>query len=300
MRRIEPADWFFLIALTFIWGSSYILIKKSLLVFTATELACLRVSISMLASLALVPKALKTIPKDKYKYVFMTGLLGSAVPAFLFAFSMTRINSSITGVINSLSPLFTMLTGILFFNQVLVKEKTTGVVIGFVGAALLILLKPDGKFNGDMIWAILPVVATFCYGLSGNIVKERLSQSSSLYLTALAMLMVGTPCLVASFYLGIPAKIVHVEGGFNALAYVAFLAVFGTFIAWMMYYRLVQRTDALFASSVTYLIPVVAVAWGIYDGEQFSVFQLMGMVLILIGVWFVSRKVSPKTEPKEA
>jgi drug/metabolite transporter (DMT)-like permease len=292
MQRIQPVDWFFLIALTFIWGSSYILIKKSLLIFSATELTCLRVSISMLASLLLVPKALKTIPAEKYKYVFMTGLLGSALPAFLFAFSMTRINSSITGVVNSLSPLFTMLTGILFFHQIAVKEKITGVVIGFAGAALLIILKPDGKFNGDMLWAILPVIATFCYGLSGNIVKEKLPQSNSLYLTAMAMLMVGTPCFIASFYLGIPAKIAHTDGGVQALTYVTFLAVFGTFIAWMMYYSLVQRTDALFASSVTYLIPVVAVAWGIYDGEKFSVFQLMGMALILVGVWFVSRKVN--------
>lgn len=287
--RIAPANWFVLIALTLIWGSSYILIKRGLLVFTPVELASLRISISMLVSLPLVFRAIKIVPVKLFGYVLLTGLFGSLIPGFLFAFSLTHISSSINGIINSLSPLFTLLIGVFLFGAQTTHRRIYGVVIGFAGAAVLVLFKSNGALNADLSWAILPVAATFCYGMSGNIVKEKLSNQPALYMTALAMLMVGTPTTYVALQT-VPFKLQTVEGAWLAFSYVAALSVFGTFIAWMLYYKLVQNTDALFASSVTYLIPLVAVAWGLWDGETFSVFQAVGMVLILWGVWLVTQK----------
>ncbi len=287
--RNTPANWFILIALTLIWGSSYILIKKALRVFAPIELASLRVSISMLVSLPFVFRAVKMVSVKKYGYVLMTGLFGSMIPAFLFAFSITRISSSVNGIINSLSPLFTLLISIFIFGGTTTKQRVTGIIIGFIGAAALVLFKENGSLNGDLAWAILPVFATFCYGLSGNIVKEKLAGESAMHMTALAMLMVGTPSVIIALQ-SVPQTMQTADGAWMAFIYVAALSILGTFIAWMLYYRLVQKTDALFASSVTYLIPLVAVGWGIADNERFSLIQAFGMVLILWGVWLVTQR----------
>ncbi len=283
------SNWLILLSLTLIWGTSYILIKKGLLVFSPIELASMRVSISMLVSLPIVFRAIKIVPFKLYGFVLLTGLFGSLIPAFLFAFSLTHISSSVNGIINSLSPLFTLLLGVFLFGASTTQQRIIGVLIGFSGAVVLVVFKENGSLNADLGWAILPVLATFCYGMSGNIVKEKLGSQNALYMTALAMLMIGIPTSFVALQT-VPAKLQFAQGAWLAFAYVAILSVFGTFVAWMLYYRLVQKTDALFASSVTYLIPLVAVAWGVADGERFSIFQAVGMVLILWGVWLVTRR----------
>lgn len=286
--RFTPANLALFLALTLIWGSSYILIKKALLVFSPVEVAATRVSISMLASIFFLPKAIKTTPKKLYVFVLFTGLFGSMIPAFLFAFSLTHLSSSVNGIINSLSPLFTLLTGLWLFKARTDLRSLAGVAIGFAGAFVLIIFNDKAQFNLDAKWAILPVAATLCYGLSGNIVKAKLHAQNSLYITALAMLFVGTPCLVLSFPM-ILQKLANNPSSFTALFYVAVLSIFGTFVAWMLYYKLVQKTDALFASSVTYVIPIVATAWGFADGESLGFQHFVGLVLILTGVWLVSK-----------
>jgi drug/metabolite transporter (DMT)-like permease len=283
------SNWALLLSLTLIWGTSYILIKKGLVVFSPIELASMRVSISMVFSLPIVFRAVRVVPFKLYGFVLLTGLFGSLIPAFLFAFSLTHISSSVNGIINSLSPLFTLLIGVFLFGGTTTRQRIIGVLIGFSGAAVLVLFKENGALNADLGWAILPVVATFCYGMSGNIVKEKLGSQNALYMTALAMLMIGIPTTVIALQT-VPAKLQMVEGAWLAFSYVAILSILGTFIAWMLYYRLIQRTDALFASSVTYLIPLVAVAWGVADGERFSIFQAAGMMLILWGVWLVTKR----------
>jgi drug/metabolite transporter (DMT)-like permease len=164
----------------------------------------------------------------------------------------------------------------------------TGVAVGFMGAFVLIAFQSSASIHAEGMWAILPVAATFCYGLSGNIVKTKLYAQNSLYITAIAMLFVGTPCLLFSAPM-VFSKLQNNPNTFQALAYIFILSVFGTFIAWMLYYQLVQKTDALFASSVTYVIPVVATAWGIADGEWIGIQHVVGLILILMGVWLVSK-----------
>lgn len=274
--------------LTVIWGSSYILIKKGLILFSPLELACLRISISFLASIPFLYKAFRTIPRDKYFMVLLTGIFGSGLPAFLFALSMTKSGSAINGIINSLSPLWTLIIGYYLFKVDITKQKTFGVLIGFIGALVLVLGKREGDFSVHVLYSMLPVIATFCYGMSTNLMKQNLQSQNPIYTTSLAMMMIGIPALCGLFMTSAPEKIMSTGISVSLLS-IAFLAIFGTLIAWMLFYYLVQRTDALFGASVTYIIPLLAVSFGILDGEVLSIIQLGGMILILTGVYFTTK-----------
>lgn len=281
-------NWLLLVALTFIWGTSYILIKKGLIAFSAVELACLRISLSFLFSIPFLPKAIRQVPKDKYLTVLQIGIFGSGAPAFLFAVSMTHSGSAINGILNSLSPLWTLIIGYYIFKVNITAQKALGVVIGFVGALVLVLGK-GGAIQLDVLYNLLPIIATFCYGMSSNLTKQKLQNLSPIYTTSLAMSMIGAPMLVGLLlFTDAPAQIVSGTAWPSVAAVVA-LSLFGTLIAWMLFYKLVQRTDALFAASVTYLIPIVALAWGMLDGETLTLYQLSGFGLIMLGVYFTTR-----------
>ncbi len=275
--------------LTLIWGTSYILIKKSLLGFSAIELACLRVSISCTVALPLAIKGFRRVPRDKFFILLLVGIFGSGAPSFLFALSMTKSGSAINGILNSLSPLWTLVIGYYLFKVHISAQKILGVLIGFGGALVLVLGRSGATLQVDLLYSLLPVIATFCYGMSSNLTKQKLQNQNAIYTTALAMSMIGLPAIIGLFFTSAPAKIA--SGNFWVpFACVAALSVFGTLIAWMLFYRLVQRTDALFAASVTYLIPIVAIAWGLADNEFLNAAQLVGMVLILVGVYFTTRQ----------
>lgn len=263
--------------------------------FSALEVAALRISISFLCAAPFIVKALRTIPRDKYFTILQIGIFGSGAPGFLFALSMTKSDSAVNGILNSLSPIWTLIIGYFLFRIPVAGAKIFGVVIGFLGALVLVLGKNNGHIEADIYYSFLPVAATFCYGMSTNITKQKLQDQSPIYTTSLAMTMIGIPCLVFLAFSDAPAKIAG-GGAWFSLASVIALAVFGTLIAWMLFYRLVQRTDALFAASVTYLIPIVAIAWGIFDGENLSLVQIGGMILILVGVYFTTKhKVSTQS-----
>lgn len=282
-------NWLLLVSLTLIWGTSYILIKKGLVAFSAVELVFLRISLSFLFSVPFVPKALKVVPRDKYFTVLQIGVFGSGAPAFLFAVSMTHSGSAINGILNSLSPLWTLIIGYYIFKVDINAQKIWGVVIGFAGAVVLVLGK-GGKLEADVLYSFLPIVATFCYGLSSNLTKQKLQNLSPVYSTALAMSMIGLPMLVCLLlFTDAPAQIVS-GTVWPSVAAILALSLFGTLIAWMLFYKLVQRTDALFAASVTYLIPIVALAWGLLDGETLTLYQLSGFGLIMLGVYFTTKQ----------
>ncbi|MBS1611843.1 MAG: DMT family transporter [Bacteroidetes bacterium] len=282
-------NWLLLAALTFIWGTSYILIKKGLIAFSAVELACLRISVSFLFSLPFLPKALKQVPKEKYLTVLQIGIFGSGAPAFLFAISMTHSGSAINGILNSLSPLWTLIIGYYIFKVNITAQKAIGVVIGFAGALVLVLGK-GGAIQVDVLYNLLPIIATFCYGMSSNLTKQYLQNLSPIYTTSLAMSMIGAPMLAGLLlFTDAPAQIIS-GTAWPSVAAVLALSLFGTLIAWMLFYKLVQRTDALFAASVTYLIPIVALAWGMLDGETLTLYQLSGFGLIMLGVYFTTRQ----------
>ncbi|MCW5908774.1 MAG: DMT family transporter [Chitinophagales bacterium] len=286
-------NWLLLSLLTLIWGSSYILIKKGLIAFTPLELASLRIAVSFVCALPFAVKAWKTVSREKLPTIFQIGIFGSGAPAFLFALSMTHSGSAINGIINSLSPLWTLVIGYYLFSIGVTASKVAGIVIGFMGAVVLVLGKTESAFGSltgtDLFYSLLPVAATFCYGMSTNITKQKLQNENPLYTTSIAMFMIGVPATVIFLAGEAPAKILAGTAWFPLLSIVA-LSVLGTFVAWILFYRLVQRTDALFAASVTYLIPIVAMGWGFFDGEVLGLVQLFGLALILAGVALVSKK----------
>lgn len=281
-------QWLLLGSLTLIWGTSYILMKKALVVYGPLQLAALRMVFSLLCCLPFLPKAFRHISKNDYGKVAIAGLLGSGIPAFLFALAMTRTNSSVNGIINSLSPLFTVISGALFWQISVSGRKLAGVLIGLLGAVVLVMGKSGFHFSVESGFAIFPVIATFCYGLNSNYIKQKLAYAPALEITAMAMLFLGIPSLIILSFTGMDQVMSH-PFFYRSTACLFCLALFGTVVGWILYYRLVQRTDALFAASVTYLIPIVAIAWGLLDGERLMPVQLGGMLLILTGVYFVTR-----------
>lgn len=264
-----------------------------MIVFTPLEVASLRITVAFFCSLPFAIKARKTIPREKLPAIFQIGVFGSGAPAFLFALSMTRSGSAINGIINSLSPLWTLVIGYYLFSIGVTATKVAGIVIGFMGAVVLVLGKTESTFSSltgtDVFYSLLPVAATFCYGMSTNITKQKLQNQNPLYTTSVAMFMIGIPATVIFFTSKAPEKILAGKAWFPLLSIIA-LSVFGTFVAWILFYRLVQRTDALFAASVTYLIPIVAMGWGFFDGEVLGLVQIFGLALILAGVALVSKK----------
>jgi drug/metabolite transporter (DMT)-like permease len=287
--KIDLQSWLLLTSLTLIWGTSYIIMKKALLVYTPVEMASLRLGVAGLVCLPFLRKAISSIPREKFSKVFYVGAIGSGIPAFLFAYALSRISSSVGGIINSLSPLFTVLTGLLFWHIHAPRIKVLGIFIGFIGALVLVFGKHGFELNGDVGYAILPVIATLCYGLNSNYVKQNFPATNSVMLTALGMTMTGVPAVLILLNTDFTYRLVHMPGAWRALAYVSILGGFNTVVSNILFYKLIQRSGPLFAASVTYLIPIVAIGWGIRDHEGIAPYHFAGLALILVGVYFVSR-----------
>ena len=262
--------------------------KKGLVGFTAIEMACLRISISCICALPIAFKAFKTVPREKYFTLLLIGFISILFPAFLFAFALVNGESAINGILNALSPLWTVLIGYFMFSVIVSGKKILGVAIGFAGAVVLVVGASGFSFNVNIVYAALPVLATFCYGLGTNLTKQKMQNENPIYTTAISMSFAGVPAIIGLCFTAAPAKIMG-GAAWGSFAAIAVLAVFGTLIAWILFYRLLQRTDTLFATSVTYLVPIVAVSWGILDGELLNVIQIGGMLLILAGVYFTTR-----------
>lgn len=289
-------SWSILIALALVWGSSYILMKKALIVFEPMELAGLRILISSLFFLPFFIKNFKKIVWQNWKYYLIIGLLGSGFPALLFAFAQTKLNSSLTGILSSLTPLFTLITGILFFSKSINRNQVIGVIIGLSGAILLMALgNEQAQFDIQTLgFTALVVLACLFYALSSNTVGSKLPNKSSFDISTSAftfLLPLGI-AILCNEQVWIPLK---QSNGLEGLAYVGILSLGGTVAASVLFFHLVQIRDAIFASMVSYLIPIVALMWGFLDGEKISLIHAAGMTLILFGV-FLTRKKNKKLE----
>jgi len=281
--------WFILIFLSLVWGTSFILIKKGLAVFSADELGALRITIACLSLSPFALKNLKKIPATKWKFLVGSGFLGNLFPAFLFAYAETRLASGLAGVLNSLTALFTLIIGALFFQQKISGLRVLGVLIGIAGTAVLLFGGSSAGKEGDAFYGIYVVLATIMYGISLNLIKYPLQGIPALTMASLALLTVGP---VAFVYLGTTSffyKMAHVPGAYEALFYIAFLAIFSTAVGLILYNKLIHMTNTLFASSSTYLMPIVALMWGVLDGEKIYLLHYVGMLIILAGVLLVNR-----------
>ncbi len=282
-------SWITLVILAVFWGLSFIFIKKVVAVLTPVEVGAGRV---LMAALALLPwsfSALKNLPAGKWKPVTLVGFLGYFFPAILYAFAGSKLNSSLAGTLNSTTPLFVLIIGSLFFSQLISKNQLTGLLMGFGGSLLLILAGNDGELNFNNPYALLPLIATVMYGFNVNIIGKYLTDIKPLPLTAASLAVVGVFALGVLFFTDFFAKISLPENR-RILAYLIFLGAVNTSMAMILFNFLLQLSSPVFASSVTYLIPVIALLAGIFDGETIAIWHYLGIVIILAGVYMINKK----------
>lgn len=286
-------QWLLLIFLAFVWGSSFILMKKGLITFSPQQVAALRILISFIFLIPVIIWNFRKIKRNQWWKVFFAGLLGSGIPAFLFPLAQTKISSSLAGMLNSLVPLFVVIIGVLFFRTPFRKLKFLGVFIGLVGATGLLYSNSFKTFtftSETLIYASLVVVSTICYAINVNFIKNALQQVSSLNISSFGFLLIGP---IAGVYLFSTDFTTIVSTGSDTvllhLFYIALLAIFGTAIAIILFNMLIKKVSAVYASSVTYIIPVFAIFWGIMDNEQFLMSQLLFICIILFGVFIVNK-----------
>jgi drug/metabolite transporter (DMT)-like permease len=284
-----------LVVLASIWGTSFILMKKGLVVFSALELGAARVSV---AALLLLPFALKHVGKverSRIKWLILSGVVGTLIPAFLFAYAETRLASGLAGVLNALTVVFTLVVGAAFFGQKLTGLRVLGIVLGLVGTVVLMQLGGSGgdatpSGEGNAWYGLYIVLATLGYGVSVNIIKHHFHGMPAMAVTSLLLLFIGGPALAfLLFGTDFLLKLNTVPGAWPAFGYIALLATMSTAVAMVLFNKLIQSSTALFAASNTYLIPIVALAWGVLDGEAFNYWHFLGMVIILISVAIIHR-----------
>ncbi|MDX9696683.1 MAG: DMT family transporter [Bacteroidales bacterium] len=284
-------QWTVLLFLAFIWGSSFILMKKGLRSYSHDQVAALRMFISFLAFLPFGLKNLKKITKDNFFSLLVVGFIGSAIPAFLFTRAQTQIDSSLAGMLNSMTPLFTLILGLLFYKSKAGFVNIIGIFLGLIGALGLIAFSADsGELFGNInYYGLLIVFATICYGINVNQVKYKIKDLNGLELTSIAFMFVGP---VAGIYLLFTdfSFALSTNDYILNLGFIAILSVVGTMMALIIFNTLIQNTSALFGSSVTYIIPVFAIMWGLFDGEQIRLIHFFWISLIFLGVYLVNIK----------
>lgn len=289
MQKSPLLAWVLLFTLAFIWGSSFILIKKGLIGLEPQEVGSLRI---VAASLFLLPSAIKRfrwVEKSRIIYLMSAGFLGSLIPAFLFAIAQTQLESAITGVLNGLVPIFTILIALFVFKQKQLKAVYVGVLIGFIGTAILITAGEGNSLNGINAYALLVVLATICYASNLNLIKQKLNDLHAVTVTSVSLILVGPIAAIYLFgFTDFWPKLMSVEGTGLATFYICVLGVVGTAIALIIFNKILQMKDPLFASSVTYIIPVFAVMWGVIDGERLYLMHYVGMIAVGIGVYIAN------------
>ena len=286
--KSEHIRWLILVVLALIWGSSFILMKKALLELSPVQVGSLRMIMTALVLIPVGYKGLVKIDKRQWVYIVITALVGTFFPVFLFAFAIENIDSSIVSILNSLTPLNTLMVGALFFGFSFLRKQLIGVLIGLVGALILILkgaaLNPDQNYA----FAFLIVVASLGYAFNVNILKKHLEDLSALTITTGNFVILIFPALLVLFLTDF-FRIDYIVETRSSLLYLVLLAVFGTAMAKTMFNKLVKISSPIFSSSVTYLIPIVAIFWGVLDGETIYFDQIMAGGLILLGVYLTNK-----------
>ncbi len=290
MNRFLQLKWIILLALALIWGSSFILMKKGLTAFRPDQVASIRMLIACLASLPFLLGRLKKLKWEHARYMGVVGAVGSGIPAFLFATAQTKISSYLAGMLNALTPVFTLILGSVFFHAKFTSRQMTGVLIGFLGAAGLVLIRSEGGIGTQAGFALLIVLATLCYGISVNTIKTFLSGQDTLLISSVSLLVVGIPYGIYLFTTDFLYRLFSLPEARMAFASLALLSVFGTAISNILYFQLVKTAGPLFASAVTYVMPVVALAWGMLDGEMLHPLHVLALSAILSGVALISWK----------
>ena len=294
---ITIKKWVYLITLSIIWGSSYILIKKGLVGLTPLQLGSTRIIMTTVILMIFGWKQLQKIPKNAWKWIILTGFFGTFFPSYLFAFAETVIDSSVAAVLNGMTPLFTLILGLLFFNSSFKWMKIVGVLVGFGGTLVLVSNEFTMRSGLSSWYAFLVVAATLCYSINVNLIKHKLQGVPALTIALGNFIAIVIPAFVVLLFVDFPwTKIISSSEVSSSIGYILILSLFGTALAKVMFNELVSISTAVFSISITYLLPIVAIAWGILDGEQFTLIQWLGCALILLGVYLITDKKRPKNE----
>ena len=291
MKNKDVLAWALLILLAFIWGSSPLLIKKALVKLDPFEIGALRLTLASLVLMPFLLKNLKGIKRKDYFILFISGIVGNVLPYFLYPIAQTKIDSATSGVLTSLTPFFALIIGVIFYKLKATKNNIIGLIIGFIGTFLLILFSgSSGGFTAE-VFGLFVVAATLLYGINLNLVKYHLNHLKPITITSFSIISILPITLYILFFL---SPFLNHLNDFNfykvELGYVLILGVLGTSIATIIFYNLIKIKDTVFASMVTYLMPLVAISLGIIDGESVNQIQLFGMALILIGVFINGKK----------
>ncbi len=268
------------------WGSSFILIKKGLEGLSPLQVGTFRVVIGGIVLVGIGYKKLKHIRRSSWKWLALSGCIGTFFPSILFAYAETEIDSAIASILNSTVPLLALIIGVVFYKSRFKKAQFIGTVIGLIGCILLILVGANINSNQNYWFAVLPVIASLMYAFNANVIKSHLQQESALGIAAGSFLILILPALVVLVVTGFfDIDYLSRPEAQTSLIYLVVLAIFGTVIAKILFNRLIQISNPVFSTSVTYLIPIVALFWGVLDNESFSFWQLLTGAFILFGVY---------------
>jgi len=288
--QTKKLSWIVLFTLSIVWGSSFILMKRGLEAYSSDEVAALRISI---AFLFLLPLQLKHHKIDLKKYFFgliLMGVFGNLIPAFLFTKAETQISSSLAGMLNALTPLFTILVGFLWLKISPTKQQVYGIIVALVSAVFLMVFESGNDMFRNIQYSLLLVVATLFYAISVNGIRKYLNGLSSVTATVWAFTFTGPIALIYLFgFTEFTTHLAQSPKALPSLAYIGILAIVGTALSVILYNVLIRSSGAVFASSCTYLIPVVAVFWGIFDGETVNLMQILSIGAIILSVYLINR-----------
>ena len=286
--------WFYLISLSLIWGSSFILIKKALVGLEADQLGSLRIIFSSIIIILIAWKRLSKITRLEWKWISISAFLGSFFPAFLFAFAEKEIDSAVASIINSIVPLNTVVIGMVLFNIRSTKRQIIGVLIGLAGTYMLIMsgikLNPDQNY----LYSGFVILCSFLYALNVNIIKKYLQHLSALTITVGHFAVIIIPAVIVFYFSDFDVNSLKNQETIDSVIYVLILAVFGTALAKILFNKLIKISSPVFASSVTYSMLIVSIFWGLVDGEKFSIYQLIATIIIILGVLLTNKKSIPK------
>lgn len=282
--------WIYLIILSLVWGSSFILIKRALIGLTPLQLGSLRIVLASGFLFLLGFRSMKKIGLLDWKWILIAGLLSSFFPSFFFALAQTQLDSGVTSIFNSVVPLFTTIVGLGLFGAIVTKRQIAGVFIGLFGTLILILTGMEFDPDKNYWYSVFILMSAIGYALNINIIKKHLAHLSPLAVTTGSFAVAVVPAIVVVFYSGFFSEIGKNVNMQNSMWYLLALAVLGTAIANIYFNKLIHLSSPVFAASVTYTIPLVAVLWGVWDGETLNIYQLTGGLVILFGVYLVNRK----------
>jgi drug/metabolite transporter (DMT)-like permease len=286
-------SWTLFIVLCIIWGSSFKLMHDSQEGLTAAQIAALRI---FSAGFVFIPFAVfnfRKVPNNKMRYVILSAVFGNLLPAFLFAEAITKLDSSLAGILNSLTPICVVVGGIFFFRDKIKSQKIAGVLTGYLGLVLLtilpLLIEKRNISLDNLGYTVLIVLATFLYGINVNMVGHYLKGVNPVHIATVSLAVMTIPAGLVLWQQGffyLDFNDLHVQ---HALWSSVVLGIVCSAIATVLFYILVQRAGILFASLVTYGVPFIALLWGFIDREKITWVQPLCLAIILLGVYLANR-----------